>query len=371
MLSAGLHPIFVVISSLFLLLVFLKLYGLFAWSMPIAFGISLATLAGRFYILDREWERSKGKAVDIDFKNLRTFDIRPKAPKIREQIRGQDEAVSRVIERIHQRIRGASPKQTLGAFFLVGPTGTGKTYLGELINQALYPDSEPVILRMNQYKHPEDVYTLIGPPPGQPGYEVGGTLTRPVLHDPYRVVILDEIDKAHPDVRHCLYDILDTAVCREKSSGKNVYFSACVFFATCNAGTDAVRAIWEEATDPIIRTGRAREALSREGFEKPLLARFNDVLLMDRLRSVVVAEVACLQIANYWKRYDLEVVYTAPEILVETIKRNVEFEDYGVRQIANLIQEMTADAIEKAKQQGARRVQLFVDMHGKVGVRPI
>ena len=79
---------------------------------------------------------------------------------------------------------------------------------------------------MNQYKQPGDVFTLIGPPPGMPGYEVGGRLTRPVLENPYRVIVLDELEKAHHDLHDCLYDILDTASCREKSSGRLVDFSA-------------------------------------------------------------------------------------------------------------------------------------------------
>jgi ATP-dependent Clp protease ATP-binding subunit ClpA len=214
---------------------------------------------------------------------------------------------------------------------------------------------------MNQYKDHQDVSTLIGPPPGYQGYEIGGALTRPVIENPYRVIIMDEFEKSHPDVRHCFFDILDKAQCIEKSSGKTAHFGACAFFATCNEGVESLRTIWSEVSDPITRVGRARDVLAGMTFDKALLARFDDILLMDMLPSVVVAEVACLQIAKYWKQYGIDVHYAAPELLAETVRRNIEFADYGVRELARQIQEHTTPAIETARREGIRRVRLSVD----------
>jgi hypothetical protein len=111
----------------------------------------------------------------------------------------------------------------------------------------------------------------------------------------------------------------------------------------------------------VARRGRAREALAREGFERPLLARFTEIFLMDRLRPIETAEVACLQISQHWKQYGIEVSYASPEILLEAVKRNAEFQDYGVRQLAHLIQELTVESIEAARRAGARRVRLDLD----------
>ena len=150
--------------------------------------------------------------VLADYEKLAATDLTRFAPWLKQNVRGQDETVDAVVSGLQRNLSLARAGRTLGAYMLVGPTGTGKTFLAQLIAQALYPDSEPVIIRMNQYKHADDVFTLLGPPPGSPGYEVGGSLTRPVLENPFRVIVLDELEKAHRDLQHCLYDILDSPV---------------------------------------------------------------------------------------------------------------------------------------------------------------
>lgn len=358
---AGVHPVFVLLAAIGIVTGLYTLYAMIPVLLPFLFAASIIGLLIRAAQIARERRRERDPGEAIRFEDLRLKEIVPRGAWIKENIRGHDAAVDRVLSRIQQGLTLASPHRTLGAFLLVGPTGTGKTYLGELVAKALYPDSEPVILRMNQYKDHPDVFTLIGPPPGQPGYEVGGALTRPALENPYRIVVLDEFDKSHPDVRHCLYDILDSAQCREKSSGRTVHFCACVFFATCNAGVEALRAIWAETSDPIQRSGRSREALAREGFERALLARFDEIVFMDQLKPVDVAEVACLQLAKHWRQYGIELTYASPDVLVEAVKRNVEFQDYGVRQLSHLIQEMATPLIEAARRRGAVKVRLDLD----------
>lgn len=330
---------------------------------------SALLLLGRLYYLSREAERDKSPETALDFDELRAKDLGRYADWLKENVRGHDEVVDLVVRKISQNLGLAAPNRTLGSFMLVGPTGTGKTFLAELVGKALYPESEPLILNMNQYKDHNDVFTLLGPPPGQMGYEVGGALTRPVLENPHRVILFDELEKAHVDVQHCLYDILDTAKCREKSSGKMVHFGGCAIFATCNAGVETLRSICAQTRDPAARTGRAREALSREaGFERALLARFDEILLLDALEPIYVAEVACLQLAKYWRQYGIEVTYTAPELLLEAMRKNNEFREYGVRQLARFIQELTDPSIQAARQSGANHVRLDIDAAGRITI---
>jgi len=362
------HPLFMLMLVLGIVTGMYSVYTIFPISMPIIFVGSLAGFFIRFnQVLTERKKQTKAEAA-LDFNLLRVKEFSPYATWIKENVRGHDEITDHVVNHIQQGLIVAAPGQVLGAFLLTGPTGTGKTFLAEMVAKALYKESEPVLLRMNQYKAAQDVFTLIGPPPGYQGYEIGGALTRPVLENPYRVIILDEFEKAHLDVQHCFYDILDSGQCQEKSSGKTVHFEGCVFFATCNSGTDALRAIWSETPDQALRSGRAREAMAREGFERPLLARFTDILLMDQLQPMEIAEVACLQIAKHWRQYGIEVTYTSPEVLVEAIKRNVEFEDYGVRQLASLIKEITTPSIEQARKAGAKSVRLELNATGEVTV---
>jgi len=193
-----------------------------AWFSPVLF---LCALGGVIYCGWRQGVGEQETKRTEDYTKFSSTDFAEREQWLKMNVRGQDEAIETVVSSLTSEMTIARPGQLLGAFLLVGPTGTGKTFLSQLIGQALYPDSEPVILRMNQYKSQNDVQTLLGPPPGMPGYEVGGALTRPVLQNPRRVIVLDELEKAHPDIHHCLYDILDAASCREKSSGKEVDFS--------------------------------------------------------------------------------------------------------------------------------------------------
>ena len=269
----------------------------------------IAALAGMGWLAWQEFRSEQAQAKALDYTKMAAIDLASYGPWLKENVRGQDEVVDSILGQLQANLGLATSGRTLGAFFLVGPTGTGKTFLGQLIAEALYSESEPILLRMNQYKHADDVFTLIGPPPGSPGYEVGGTLTRPVLQNPRRVIIFDELEKAHRDLQHCLYDILDTATCREKSSGRTVDFSACVFFATCNAGVEALRAIHREsANDPIAWLGRSRDALvDATGFDRAFVARWSAIFLMDELSPLHVAEVACLQLVRHWRNYGIEI----------------------------------------------------------------
>ncbi len=367
--GASIHPLFLVMA---LCGVAGGLYTLAQSSpelLPFICAASLLLLGLRLMYLAREEDREKSPETVLRFDALRELDLTRYSDWLKENVRGHDDAIDLIVRKIQQSLRLAAPNRTLGSFLLVGPTGTGKTFLSELMSKALYPDSEPVILRMNQYKDHNDVFTLIGPPPGQPGYEVGGALTRPVLDNPYRVILLDELEKAHIDVQHCLYDVLDAARCREKSSGKTVHFGACAIFATCNAGVSSLRQIYEQTNDPSARTGRAREALTREaGFDRALLARFDEIVLLDELKPLYVAEVALLQLAKYWRQYGIEVAYAAPELLLEAMRKNAEFKEYGVRQLARFIQQLTDPGIEEARRHGASRVRLDIDAAGRITI---
>lgn len=352
----------------------IALNRLSTWFAPAIIGVALVGMGSVAASTRREERRRRGAAGPIDYRRLMTTPVAQFIPWLKTNVRGHDRVIDGVMAELERNLRLAKPGRHLGAFLLVGPTGTGKTFLAQLLGQALFASGEPVILRMNQYKHPDDVYTLIGPPPGMPGYEVGGTLTRPVLEHPYRLVLLDELEKAHADIHHCLYDILDTARCREKSSGRTVDFGGCVFFGTSNAGVEALRALREQdgtssSADSARWLGRSRDALAdAAGFDKAFLARWNGIHFMDELPPLHVAEVACLQLAKHWREYGIEIAYAAPEIILRAVERNEEFRAYGVRQLASYLQTATADAILQARQAGVQQVSLGVSSDGALTV---
>lgn len=345
-----------VISALY------ELYRYNPFFVGLVCALSLIALFARIIYLLHERDLRKSPAHALDFNLLRDKDVLGYADWLKENVRGHNETIDIILAKIQQNLRLSNPGRTLGSFILVGPTGTGKSFLSELVGMALYPDSEPLVIPMNQYKDRDDVFTLLGPPPGHSGFEVGGSLTRAVFENPLRLVLFDEIEKAHIDVQHCLYDILDKGECREKSSGRSVSFAGCAFFATCNAGVESLRAIYESERTTSLRTARARESLARDaGFERALLARFDEILLLDELKPIDIAQVACLQLAKHWRRYGIEVAYASPELIFEAMLRNLPFKEYGVRQLSRFIKDLTDPSIEIARQSGKSRVRLEVD----------
>ncbi len=339
------------------------------WFMPVVFLGSCVGMGILIWNYRKETGRERGEVVVADYDKLAATDLTRYIPWLKQNIRGQDETVTAVVEQIQNNLSLARAGRTLGAYLLVGPTGTGKTFLAQRIAEVLFPNSEPIILALNQYKHAEDIFTLLGPPPGSPGYEVGGSLTRPVLNNPFRVIVLDDLDSLHHDIQHCLYDILDTASCREKSSGKLVDFSKCVFFGTSNSGVQAMRTMRTHPVDRATWVGRARDAMVEAGgFDRAFLARWTDVFLMDALAPLHVAEVACLQLQRHWQQYGIEIRHVAPKLIVDAVKGNMEFKDYGVRQLSSYIQMQTNDAIAAARKMGATQVNLIIDEHGKLTI---
>ena len=333
--------------------------------------IFLASCGGMVGVFITERRKLSSKpAGKVDYTRLNTTNLLPYKDWLKENVRGHDAVIDSIITSMQEELSLARTGRILGAYLVVGPTGTGKTLLSTLIAQALFPKSEPIILRMNQLKHPDDVFTLIGAPPGRAGYEVGGALTRPVLENPYRVVIFDELEKCHHDIHDCLYDILDAGQCREKSSGKVVDFSGCAFFATSNAGVDELREIFERTEDFNQRLTQSRDVLvSVSGFDKAFLARWTRIEFMDAIDSIHIAEVALLQLCQYWKEYGVEVSYVPPEMLVEAVERNEEFKSYGVRQLSGYIRSKTNQAINQARQGNVKKVMLDVSAEGEIVIR--
>jgi ATP-dependent Clp protease ATP-binding subunit ClpC len=354
-----------------LLLVFTAVIGLnrlSVWIPPALFVLSLLGMVTVTLLRRRSGRRGQLR-VGLDHQMLQARPVAHLLPWLKDQVRGHGPIIDTIFSELERNLRLAKPGRPLGAFLLVGPTGTGKTFLAQLIAEGLFPDSPPVVLRMNQYKLAQDVYTLMGPPPGVPGFEIGGALTRPVLENPYRVVVFDEIEKAHPDVHHCLYDVLDVASCREKSSGKTVDFSGTVFFATCNAAVDELRAVRRGKADAATWQAKSRDALAdAAGFDRAFLARWTGIYLMDELAPVHIAEVACQQLARHWKEYGMDVAYASPEVLLSAVQGNEEFRQYGVRQLGTYLRERTRDAIIDAKGRGAKTVWLGANEAGELTV---
>ncbi len=356
------HPFFLLMAMLGIGSGLLSLYRRYPESAAVLFILSSLGLFIRAWQLTHKEERAADPTSRIRFETLRGVDILRYRDWLKENVRGHDRVIDEVLTELQQDLALAGPKRTLGAYLLVGPMGTGKRFLAELVGKALYPESKALVLKMGDHRDAEADAGRAGRADGRSVSGFAGALTAPVLEDPRRLVLLDELERCHPAVQDCLSAILTTTQYPDRESGETAHFNACAFFATCTTGVERLRQLAASVSDPAARRERLRDSLSAAGIlPKSLLVLFDGVWLMDELSPMHTAEVVCLQLAKHWREYGIELSYTSPEFIMEAMRRNAGFKEYGVRQLARLIQTMTDDAIEKARLGGASRIRLDYD----------
>jgi ATP-dependent Clp protease ATP-binding subunit ClpB len=231
---------------------------------------------------------------------------------------GQEEAIGIVSKAVRRARAGLKdPKRPIGSFIFLGPTGVGKTELAKALAEFLF-DSERAMIRidMTEYMEKHSVSRLVGAPPGYVGFEEGGQLTEAVRRRPYSVVLLDEVEKAHPDVFNILLQLLDDGRLTD-GQGRTVDFRNTIVIMTSNAGSEF---IFRGGEDALIRE-RVNEAL-RSTFRPEFLNRVDEVVIFQRLTREQLAEVVELQAGGLrrrlaGRRIELELTDAAKRQLVE------------------------------------------------------
>ena len=209
------------------------------------------------------------------------------------RIRGQDVALHSVVEGIQASKAGLNaPTQPMGVFLLVGPSGVGKTETGLALADALFGDENSIVtINMSEFQEKHTVSRLIGSPPGYVGYGEGGLLTEAVRRRPYSVVLLDEVEKAHPDVMQLFYQVFDKGMLTD-GEGTVVSFRNTVILLTSNLGSDITQAMCEDPDNmPDTETvAQALRPLLSSHFQPALLARMRIVpylnLIPEALRTI-------------------------------------------------------------------------------------
>jgi ATP-dependent Clp protease ATP-binding subunit ClpC len=226
--------------------------------------------------------------------------------RLHERLIGQSEAVAAVADAIRRARSGLKdPRRPIGSFIFIGPSGVGKTELAKALAEFMFDDEEALVrIDMSEYREQHSVSRLFGAPPGYVGYEEGGQLTEAVRRRPYRVVLFDEIEKAHPEVWNALLQILDDGRLTD-GQGRVVDFRNTVLIMTSNLGTEYVT---KSGTLGFLGTVAEGEQGNREKIEKALksafrpefLNRIDEIILfsplsMDNMREIVVLQMADIQ----------------------------------------------------------------------------
>jgi ATP-dependent Clp protease ATP-binding subunit ClpB len=214
---------------------------------------------------------------------------------------GQSEAVVSVSNAIRRSRAGLSdPNQPIGSFLFLGPTGVGKTELTKALAEFLF-DTEDALIRvdMSEFMEKHSVARLVGAPPGYVGYEEGGYLTEAVRRKPYSVVLLDEIEKAHPDVFNILLQVLDDGRLTD-GQGRTVDFKNTVIVMTSNIGSDIIQSFGDDSSYDLMKTAVMSEL--GHHFKPEFINRVDDTVVFHPLLSEQIAKIASIQIASLAER---------------------------------------------------------------------
>jgi len=257
--------------------------------------------------------------------------------RLRLRVVGQDEALRVVSDAVRRSRSGlADPHRPIGSFLFMGPTGVGKTELCKALAEFLFDDERAIVrLDMSEYMEKHAVAKLIGAPPGYVGYEEGGQLTEAVHRRPYSVILLDEIEKAHPDVFNVLLQVMDDGRLTD-AKGRTVNFSQTILVMTSNIGSRWIQEL--AATDPRGMRERVFQEL-KATFRPEFLNRIDETVLFRSLSREDLEGIVRIQIAILRKRlseqgYSLDVTAGAEDYLAE-----VGYDpDFGARPLKRAIQ---------------------------------
>ena len=281
--------------------------------------------------------------------------LRQMKDALQGKVIGQDEAVNKIVKAIQRnRIGLKDPSKPIGSFIFIGPTGVGKTHLAKILAEFMFDSSDALIrVDMSEYMEKFSVSRLIGAPPGYVGYEEGGQLTEKVRRKPYSIILLDEIEKAHPDVFNLLLQVMDEGRLTD-SLGRRIDFKNTIIIMTSNVGTRQLKDFGkgvgfntpaETAMDAEFSRGVIQKAMNRT-FAPEFLNRVDDVIMFDQLSRDSIKSIIDLELKGIFGRvtalgYKLELTSETKDYIADK-GYDVQF---GARPLKRAIQKYLEDEL--------------------------
>ena len=265
--------------------------------------------------------------------------------ELHKRVVGQDEAVSAVAAAVRRSRAGLSdPSRPIGSFFFLGPTGVGKTELAKALADCLFDDERALVrIDMSEYMEKFSVQRLIGAPPGYVGYDEGGQLTEAVRRRPYSVILLDEMEKAHPDVFNVLLQVLDDGRLTD-GQGRVVSFKNTIIIMTSNVGSQFIAGA-DASSDPDEVQREVNDAL-RQTFKPEFLNRIDDVVVFHALGLEDIEKIVDIQLRDVRERLSRDRIQLE---LTTAAKQSLALDGldpvYGARPLKRLIQRQVVDSV--------------------------
>jgi ATP-dependent Clp protease ATP-binding subunit ClpB len=289
---------------------------------------------------------------------------------LHERVVGQDDAINAVASAVRRGRAGlADPNRPIGSFIFLGPTGVGKTELARALAELLFDDERSMIrLDMSEYMEKHTVSRLVGAPPGYVGYEEGGQLTEAVRRRPYSVLLLDEIEKAHPDVFNILLQLLEDGRLTD-GQGRTVDFRNCVVIMTSNIGSqiiadvpsDADASLWERVREDVLGELRAN-------FRPEFLNRVDDIILFSRLDRSQIRQIVDIQLRGVRERLAArKLALHVSESALDALAAEGYDPTYGARPLKRVIQRRLQDPIAMAILEGRFSEGDIIEVDAKDG----
>ena len=266
--------------------------------------------------------------------------------ELHKRVVGQDAAVNAVAAAVRRSRAGlADPKRPLGSFFFLGPTGVGKTELAKALADYLFDDERALVrIDMSEYMEKFSVQRLIGAPPGYVGYDEGGQLTEAVRRRPYSVILMDEMEKAHPDVFNILLQVLDDGRLTD-GQGRVVSFKNTIIIMTSNVGSQVIAAGEQNGDDKAVVDRKVNDAL-RATFKPEFLNRIDDIVVFRPLGLADIEKVVDIQLKGVRERLDNErISLTLTPAAIEALALDGLDPVYGARPLKRLIQRQVVDNV--------------------------
>ncbi|HAF28455.1 MAG TPA: Clp protease ClpC [Bacteroidales bacterium] len=278
--------------------------------------------------------------------------------ELKKNVIGQDEAIVKIVKSIQRNRAGLKdPNKPIGSFIFLGPTGVGKTQLAKILALYLFDSIDNLIrMDMSEYMEKFSISRLVGAPPGYIGYEEGGQLTEKVRRKPYSVILLDEIEKAHPDVFHLLLQVLDEGQLTD-SLGRRVDFRNTIIIMTSNIGSRQLK----DFGQGVGFSTRAKQESSsqhaksviqnalKRSFAPEFINRLDDIVIFNSLSKEHIYKIIDIELKGLYSRiqtlgYDIELTVTAKDYVTEK-----GFDpDFGARPLKRAIQKYLEDPMAEA-----------------------